>query len=186
MRTHGIEVKLGRVRLRGFHELSARDLQFGQTGHTNGVRLTIPDAGLQLDIPSLKRLQFKIESLVLRKAELVWPVGMANGFTESLIISDISTTLRFANSEKWELEHCDGDLLGARLHLSASITNAAALRSWLAPAKPGQTSAWPAAINRWAARLKQVQLPPTSVLTLSVNGDGRDPASFRADLKLQT
>lgn len=185
LRTRAVDVQLGRVRLRGFHELSARNIQIGQTGQTNGPRLLLPDAELRLDFRALKRFQLKIESVALRKAQLLWAIATTNGPAESLSINDISTEVHFTDGDQWELQHFDGYFLGTHLHLLASITNGSAMARWFSASKPTNASAWQEQFDRWAARLKQVQLPPTSVLSLKVIGDGRDPAGFRADFNLQ-
>jgi len=114
---------------------------------------------------------------------LLWPIATTNGLAQSLSVDDISTELHFTDPDRWELKHFDSRFLGTRLHFSASITNASAIRSWLSSSKPTKPSAWQELFDRWAERLKQVQLPPTSALSLNVTGDGRDPASFEPTSK---
>ena len=46
---HGLDLHLGRVRLRGLHELVARNIQLGQSGQTNGPQLFIREAELRLE-----------------------------------------------------------------------------------------------------------------------------------------
>src|SRR4030095_1364443 len=75
LRTRGLDVQLSRVRLRGFHEFSVQNIQLGQTGQTNGPRLLISDAELRLDLQALQQFRFKLESVVLRKAQLRWPIA---------------------------------------------------------------------------------------------------------------
>src|SRR5215475_7482281 len=68
LRIRGLDVHLGRVRMRGFHELSARNIQLGQTGQTNGPRLLIAEAELRLDTQALQHFQLKVQSVALRQA----------------------------------------------------------------------------------------------------------------------
>ena len=133
---------VGRLRLLGFHELSARVLWIGATGRTNGPQLAIGEADLQLDPIALRQLKLRLNSIGLRRGRVLWPVASTNDAPSFLEILDVATTLRFHEGDRWELDHFDSRFLGARLHLTASLTNASAFRSLsrsLEPATPGRT-----------------------------------------------
>src|SRR5439155_2602386 len=113
-------------------------------------------------------------------------ISVTNETAQAISLDDISADLRFADGDRWELEHFDGRFLEARLHVSASITNASAIRGWSwGGATPESAKQWPQQIDRWIAHLKQVELPATSVLALNLQGDGGEPASFHGNLKIQ-
>ncbi|MSU62003.1 MAG: hypothetical protein EXS31_06355 [Pedosphaera sp.] len=188
LRTRGLDVQLGRLRLRGLNELSTRNLLIGEIDQTNGPKIMIQEAQFRLDPDALRKWKLRLESLGLQEARLLWPIPSTNGLTSFLSIDEISTTLKFLDGDRWALDHFDSRFLGTRLHLTASITNASALGTprGASTGSPAARVDWKKPLNLWAARLQRVQLPTNSILSLAVEGDVLTPSTFEARLRVQT
>jgi hypothetical protein len=184
LRARGLDVRLGRVRLRGFHELAARNIHLAPGGATNGASLLIGELGLRLDTAALKRWQFKLDSIALLGTQLLWQPAATNGTAPPFSVDDIATELRFLDGDRWELRRFDGRLLGTQLHLTASVTNASALRALGGRPTAGQPAIdWAARIDPWVEKLQRIQLSRAATLEIRLAGDARIPSTWTATLQ---
>jgi hypothetical protein len=186
LRGRGLELQLGRVRLHGFRSFIADDLRIGQTAGTNGPHLFVQAAELRLKRAALARLDLQLEDLVLHGARLVLPFTASNAPPVRLAVEDITTELHFPARDQWDLARFSGRFLDSELSVSGSLTNALALRKWLGAAPSGQPQPnWLTRYHPIATRLQEINLVSPSKLALHLEGDGRDPDSFRATLQIQ-
>ena len=88
--------------------------------------------------------------------------------------------LRFQANDTWSLDNFQADFAGAKLMLSGDIAHASALRDWQIFHGPTtNAAAWQVRWQKFADTLREIHFTGTPQLSLAVNGDARDPRSFR-------
>lgn len=182
LQARGVQLDLGRVRLRGARTLQIDDVSLGQRTAANSPRLLIKRAELQLDTGALLRFSLSPELLKIRQGEITWPTSpplLTAQSTNWLAIDQITTELRFLARDHWHLEKFQGRLQNLQVEISGRITNAAALRQ-AKPARPesGPTD-WVQRLQPIMDQLHRLQFQAPAHLSLHLEGDGRRPNSFR-------
>lgn len=191
LQSRGIALEIGRARLRGFRTFLIERVELGKTESTNGPQLRIDRAEVRLNGPALSRLNFQPESLRVRQGQLTWPIVRTNEqpaedpSTNRLTIDDITTELRFPATGDWHLDQLRGKLRNADVDISARITNATALRPARSDPARKPASDWIDRINPIVDQIQRCRFDEPSVLSLHIEGDGRDPGSFRLHLNCQ-
>jgi hypothetical protein len=181
LRTRGVELEFARLRLSLRRGLVADDVQIGRAERAESPTLSLRQVQLRLDYHALLRRQLQIDGLTLRQGKFVWPLSPTN----MLVLDQVQTDLRFQTNDTWSLDNFQADFAGAKFVLSGDIAHASALRHW--PIFRGPTTnaaAWGARYQKFADTLNKIHFAGTPQLGLVVNGDARDPRSFRVHLKV--
>jgi hypothetical protein len=188
LRTHGIELQFSRLRWRWFRGIVAENVHFGRTDESSGLRLSLAEVQLRLNHAALKRLQFQVDSLMLRRGTLVWSIEQTNRLTRELSLENLQTELRFLPNDQWALDNFKARFAGANIQLSGVITNASTVREWElfsgAAATPLPAAVWQGRLGRLADTLDSVRFSAPPDLRLSIHGDARDLYTFRATMVL--
>lgn len=186
LRERGLDLQLGRVRLRGFRGFVAENVRLGSGTEAQGFQFFIPEADLRLKSKELRGFRFALETIDLQGARLVWFLSASNAPTARLLVEDLATELRFPEGDEWELGSLRGRFLNAKLEASGKITHAAALQKWFASSTGRKEEPlWPARLHALATQLQRVSLASPSAIALRLEGDGRDPTSLQLVLKCQ-
>lgn len=181
LHARGVELEFARLRLSLRYGLVADNVHvhIGRGEKTNGPALSLRQVQLRLGYAALLHRRLEIDGLVLRQGQFIWPFSPTNALT----LDHIQTELRFQANDTWSLDNFRADFAGAKLMLSGDIAHAPALRNW--EIFRGPTTNTAAQRVRWrevADTLRQIHFAGTPQLSLVVNGDARDPRSFRVRL----
>jgi hypothetical protein len=175
LRTRGIELESAHLRLSLRHGLVADHVRIGRVQETNSPTLSLQEVQLRLDYHALLHRQWQIKGLVLRQGTLVWPLSPTNALT----LDHIQTDLRFEANDTWSLDNFQAGFEGATFMLSGDLAHASALRQWHIFQGTTNATAWQVHWQRIADMLREIRFSGTPQLSLAVNGDARDPRSFR-------
>src|ERR1017187_1424270 len=78
LRTRGLDLQFSRLRLSWYRGLVAENVRFGRPDEPLSPHLTVGEVRLRFNYTALARLQFRIDSLILRQGRLVWPIAETN------------------------------------------------------------------------------------------------------------
>jgi hypothetical protein len=177
-------MQFDRLRLRGL-TLEADNVQLAPLGSDGTWKGAIGRAVARFDRETLQAGGLFPRTVVLERGNFVWqPSPATNSTPTSLVIEDAE--LRLPQRDHWELTRLDARVLKMRVHATASVTNASAVRAWaIRPRKDEPSVRRARRLNNLLAALADLRLSPESKLELRLAGDGRDPGSFHARLDLQ-
>jgi len=180
LRARGLDLQFSRLRLNWYHGLVAENVRFGSTDEPLGPHLTLEEVQLRFNHAALARLQVQVDSLVLRKGRLVWPIVDTNEAPGQLVVEHIQTELRFLPGDEWSLDHFTAGFAGAKIQLSGRVANASAVREWkfLAAEQAAPANVPRSRLRQLADTLERTHFSTPPELRLDVRGDARDPASF--------
>ena len=130
LRARGLDLQFSRLRLSWYHGLVAENVRFGRADEPLSPQLTLAEVRVRFNHAALARLQFQVDSLVLRQGRLVWPIAETNQAPRQLAVENIQTDLRFLPGDQWALDHFTAGFAGARIQLSGTVANASAVREW--------------------------------------------------------
>jgi len=179
LRARGIELEFTRLRLSFRRGLVATDVRLGPAAKAGGPALSLRQVQVQINYRALLRRQLQVDGLVLRQGKLVWPLSPTN----TLELDRIQSDLRFPGNDTWSLDHFQADFAGVKLMLSGDVAHARAFRDWPVfhgPATPA--AARQVLLQRFADSLREIHFSGAPQFNLVVNGDARDPRSFRIHL----
>ena len=180
LRARGVELEYARLRLSFTRGLVADNVHIGRARMTNSPALSLKQIQLRLNYRALLHRHLQIDGLVLRQGKLIWPLSPTN----ALVLDHIQTHLWFQSNDKWSLDDFQADFAGVKLSVSGDITHASALRDWKIFHGPttNTAAARQAGLQKFADTLRQIHLAGEPQLSLTVNGDARDPLSFLVHL----
>jgi hypothetical protein len=175
LRTQGAELEFARLRLSFTRGLVADNVHIGRAKMTDSPELSLKQIQLRLNCRALLQCRLQIDGLVLHQGKLVWPLSPTN----VLVLDHIQTYLRFQANDTWSLDNFQADLAGAKLSVSGDIAHASELRNWeIFNGPTTNAAARQAGLQKFADTLRQIHFAGTPQLSLTVNGDARDPRSF--------
>jgi hypothetical protein len=186
LHSRGVDLDFSRLRLILYRGIVADEVRFGRANETNGPSLLAREVVVHLDLGELARLRLRVDRLDLRHGRLKWPNEGENAGLQNLDVEDIQTTVTLRNDDDLSLDNLQARFAGARFFLSASVTNATAIRDWKLPRSKG-----PATPNKWAARIRtfartaeKISFSSPPEIHFTVNGDARDPKTFSGFLTM--
>jgi hypothetical protein len=188
LRARGLDLRFSRLRLSWYHGIVAENARFGQADEPLSPHLTLAEVRLRFNHAALARLQFQVDSLILRQGRLVWPIAETNQAPRQLSVENIQTELRFLPGDEWALDHFTASFAGARIQLSGTVTNASAFRErkLLQAEQPTPVHVWQNRLRAVADTLERIRFRDPPELRLNVRGDARDLGSFGVRLFLST
>ncbi|MFN3409077.1 MAG: AsmA-like C-terminal region-containing protein [Limisphaerales bacterium] len=189
LRARGVDLECARLRVSWHRGIVADQLRLAGT-NTAWPRFTAHSADVRVDAAALLRRRVEVNGLEIRDGRLTWNLAEPGQPPLDFAITNLNALLHFQPGDAWVLERLTGCLQGADFHLTARVTNATALRAWVAPSarSPEGTAPPPAPppgdalarLRRIHAQLREIQFSGTPTLRLQLDGDGRDPRSFNA------
>jgi len=188
LRVRGLDLQFSRLRLSWYRGLVAENVRFGRPDEPLSPQLTVAEVRVRLNYEALARLQFQVDSLMLRRGRLVWPIAEANQAARQLAVENIQTDLRFLPGDEWALDHFTAGFAGAKFYLSGTVANASAVSEWkLLQAKQAvPAAAWRNRLRQFADTLERIRFSTPPEFRLNVRGDARDLASFAVHMLLST
>src|ERR1017187_5709278 len=188
LRARGLDLQFSRLRVSWYHGIVAENVRFERADEPLSPHLTLAEVRLRFNHAALARLQFQIDSLMLRQGRLVWPLAETNQAPRQLAVENIQTDLRFLPGDQWALDHFTAGFAGAKIQLSGTVTNASAFREWkvLQAGQAAPNNAWQNRLRQVADTLDRIRFQAPPELRLDVRGDARDPASFGVRVLLNT
>ena len=188
LRAQGLDLRFSRLRLSWYHGIVAENARFGRADEPLSPHLTIEEVRLRFNHTALTRLQFQVDSLILRQGRLVWPIAETNQAPRQLTVENIQTELRFLLGDEWSLDHFTASFAGARIQLSGTVTNASAFRErkFLQAEQPTPVNVWQNRLRAVADTLERIRFPAPPELRLNIQGDARDLGTFGVRLFLST
>jgi hypothetical protein len=180
LRARGLDLQFSRLRLRWYRGLVADDVRFVRAEEPLSPQFTIQEVQVRLNHRALAHLQLQIDSLVLRRGRLSWPIAETNQAPRHLAVENIHTDLRFLPNDEWALDHFTAGFAGAKIKLSGTISNASAVREWkfFQAKQPAPAAAWQNRVRQLADALERIHFSGPPELTLDVRGDARDLQSL--------
>lgn len=183
LRSRGIDVEFGRLRLRWFQGLVAESVHLGGTEHAESPEFSVAEVAVKLDPASLRKLRFKVTSLILKDGRLDIPLPSADEPTQRFTVRGIGTELRLLPNDRWELNQFEAVCLGAKLKLSGTLTNASAFRDWQVGRSTNQSPGlWQTQLRHALRVTRQMDFSRPPEIHLFVRGDAQNPARITADL----
>src|ERR1019366_253580 len=95
LRARGLDLQFSRLRLSWYHGIVAENVRFERADEPLSPQLTLREVRVRLNYAALARLQFQIDSLMLRQGRLVWPLAETNQAPRQVGGRNIPTALRF-------------------------------------------------------------------------------------------
>lgn len=186
LRANGWEADFSRVRLRWYYGIVADDLHLRRTNGFTGPNLFVPRAECGLNFAAFVKLKLDINSFKMNGARVVWPMAQRGQRQPPFTLNDTTAEVYFNPSDEWELRVLRGQLLGARVHFSGTVTNGSLIRDWrIGEKRPGPrrdpVAVWEEVV-RTAAQLRFAAQPQ---LEGTFRGDAADLRSFDAHLKFK-
>jgi hypothetical protein len=179
LRARGVELEFARLRLSFVRGLVATDVHIGQTAKTGGPALSLRQVQVQINYRVLLRRRLQVDGLVLRQGKLVWPLSPTN----ALELDRIQSDLRFPGNDTWSLDNFQADFAGVKLALSGDVAHARAFRDWpIFPGRATNAAAHRVLLQQFADTFRELHFTGAPQFSLVVNGDARDPRSFRIHL----
>ena len=176
LRARGVELEFARLRLSFVRGLVATDVHIGQSAKAGGPMLFLRQVQLQINYHALLQRRLQVDGLVLKQGKLVWPLSPTN----ALELDRIQSDLRFPGNDTWSLDNFHADFAGIKLMLSGDVAHARAFRNWpIFQGRTVHTAARQILLQQFADTLREIHFTGAPQLSLVVNGDARDPRSFR-------
>ena len=188
LRARGLDLQFSRLRLNWHYGITAENVRFERAGEPFSPELTAGQVQVRLNHKALARLRIEVDSVVLRRGRLVWPLAETNQAPRQLTVEDLQAELRFLPGDEWALDHFTAGFAGAKIQLSGTVANASAVREWklLKPGQAAPADAWRNRLRQLADVLEHIHFAAPPELRLDVRGDALDLGSFGVRLSLTT
>ena len=181
-RAKGMEVQFSRLRLRWYRGIVAEDVQIKGTNELAGPLLFIEQAECPLNPSALRHFDWKMNSLLLRGARLVWPLSVTNKPRHTFVINRLKGELFFQKDGAWNLPSLRGDFHGVKLDLSGTLSNARMFQ----PARTIQGRKAVASVEASLQQLErlssQFKFAGGAELRIRFYGDGRNLSTLGGNL----
>lgn len=187
LRGRGVDLEFSRLRLRWHRGIVAEEVHFGRTEKPLLPRLTARELEIDLNPRALARLRLQVDAISLRGGNLLAPVTGTNAPPRTLRIQNIEARLRFLPGDEWSLDDFRARFAGAEFFVSASITNASAIRNWdsLRGPRAEREVSVPDQLRRLADTLETISFTTPPEMRLMVRGDALHLPSFTVRLVLK-
>ncbi|MCW5552395.1 MAG: AsmA-like C-terminal region-containing protein [Verrucomicrobiae bacterium] len=187
LRGRGVDLEFSRLRLRWHRGIVAESVRFGRAEEPRLPRLSAREVEIDLNPQALARLKLQVDAISLRGGALHAPVADANSPTRTVRVEQIEARLRFLPGDEWSLDDFRARFAGAEFFLSASVTNASAIRHWDFWHRPrvAREVSVPDQLRRLADTLETISFTTPPELRLVVRGDALDLPGFTARLVLK-
>ena len=186
LREQGVALEFSRLQLHWSDGFVAHDVSFGSMLGPAAPQLLATKVQIKLHLKPLLHGQLQVDSLGLSGGRLQWIPVNSNTPLRSLTVDNIEARLRLLPGDQWRLDDLHARFAGVDILVSASITNATAVRDWefLKGAEAASKTRWPERLQRLADTLESISFASPPELRLVFEGDARNVQSFSALLNL--
>ncbi len=182
----GVTADFASLHFQWFRGLVATDLH-ATWGGTNGPRIRIAEADLDIAPPPWRYRRELIRGLSVRSGTLVLPLPLPNEPLAKLVVERVSADLRFLPGDAWDVRRLSAEVLGLNLELRATITNVTALRTPRAPSDPTGAAhrvRLVRSVVEEVAHWTTPQAPQAPRLEVNLRLDGLQPEAAEGDAYL--
>ncbi len=186
LREQGVALEFVVLRLNWSDGFTAYNVSFGSMNEPSAPQLLAERVMIKLDLAALLHGRLVVESLDLRGGRLQWVPAKSHTPLRSLTVQNIAAHLRFLPGDQWRLDDLRARWGGADIVISATVTNATAVRDWdflHGTGGPG-VSQWPIRLRRLADTMESISFSSPPELRVALEGDARDLRSFGVRLNL--
>ncbi len=184
-----VYLQVGRIRLDGFTRLLLEDVRFRNSQGQQAAGIEIPLAVVNFSASALLHGRIEVESLHLSDSTITLNLSPTNSPPDLLQVTHVSGEWLLHSEDRWELANVRGDVLGAHLEMSATLTNASTLSRLHWPTHPSvpvtDASLRQKQIQQMIATWKQVQFSTPPNLKLIISADARELGAVTADLHIR-
>jgi len=185
LREQGVALEFTLLRLNWSDGFTAYNVSFGSMNEPSAPQLLAERVVIKLDFAALLHGRLEVEALDLRGGRLQWVPAKSHAPLRSLTFQNITARLRFLPGDQWRLDDLHAHWAGADIVVSATVTNATAVRDWEFLRGNDTTAAlWPARLRRLADTLESISFSSPPELRIALEGDARYLRSFGVRLNL--
>jgi hypothetical protein len=194
LREKGFEVRFTRMHLGFGPAVIIENVAFSRTDQAFGPRLSAGKARLALDFDALRHSRLEVDSLEVLDGRLQLPLSATND--EALSLDKVRLEVALQSNNAAQFQDVTASFRGIQIRLNGEISDFQLLRSWRFPFRLGKTAAlaprtgttnappqeYEPKLRQVADIIRQIRFSGTPLLELTVNADGADMDSLRADL----
>jgi len=186
LREHGVALEFARLQLNWTDGFVANNVSFGSMHDPAAPQLMAAKVQIKLLLAPLLHGELQVDSLGLSGGRLQWVSAVSNAPLRALNVENIEARLRLLPGDQWRLDDLQAHFAGADILVSASITNATAVRDWdlLKGQGPSPATRWPERLQHLSDTLESIAFATPPELRLVIEGDARNLQSFSAHLNL--
>ena len=186
LREHGLELRFETLRLRWFRGIVGEHVVLARTDPKSTVQVSINEVALGIDWSALRHREFKLDSVSLREARVVWPILATNQPPREFVVEHLQGHLLFEPGDSWRLTQLGADCLGTKLHLSGVITNASRLGERIDLARKAPSSRDTGEqLSKILGEFQKIEFTSPPEIQLTVRGDAQPHEEIIAELKVQ-
>jgi hypothetical protein len=186
LQERGWNVEFSNMRWHWYRGLIIDDAQFTPTRDESApqanVKFSAKEADLNFNFSEWRKGELKLDGFIIRDGQLALP---EKDDRPELILKEIQTRFRFRSDGRVEVKPLEAVFRGAKIKITAVLTNAAALGNltWFQErAQTNQTDRGKS--EKFWDLLDEFKFAATPELQISFHGDAADLYQSRADLKL--
>lgn len=186
LRERGVALEFARLQLHWTEGFVADNVRFGSMHEPAAPQLLAAKVQIKLLLKPLLRGQVQVDSLGLSGGLLQWIPANSNAPLRALTVENIEARLRLLPGDQWRLDVLHARFAGADILVSATISNATAVRDWefLKGRSATPDARWPERLQRLADTLESISFAAPPELRLVFEGDARNLQSFNARFNL--
>jgi hypothetical protein len=186
LRESGIALEFAQLRWHWGDGIVAHSVSFGSMNEPAAPQLFAERVQIRLNGGVLLHGRLQVDSLGLEGGRLEWIPLNSNTPIRALTVTNIEARLRLLPGDQWRLDDLHARFAGADFLVSASVTNATAVREWELLRGTGTAAGtrWPARLQKLADTLESISFSSPPELRLVLEGDARNLQSFGARLNL--
>ena len=179
LREHGVEMQFTSMKL-GWENVLVENASFRSATNALGPKVTAARTELLLDFSALTKAKLTPKALLVEHGQLLMPLAQSNRVAS---LDAIEVKINFLPNDQLQLENLQANFRGTKIHLSAALTNATAMRDWkLLHATPTTNKNFQAKLEKFMDGWDKIHFASPPELNLAVNGDARDLDSLKAVL----
>ncbi|MFO1513076.1 MAG: AsmA-like C-terminal region-containing protein [Verrucomicrobiota bacterium] len=186
LRESGVALEFAQLRWHWGDGFVAHGVSFGSMNEPAAPQLLAEQVQIKLNEGALLHGRLQVDSLGLEGGRLQWIPLNSNTPIRALTAENIQARLRLLPGDQWRLDDLHARFAGADILVSASVTNATAIKDWdfLKGTSGPPTTQWPARLQKLADTLESISFSSPPELRLVFEGDARNPQSFGVRLNL--
>jgi hypothetical protein len=171
LQAQGWVVEFSRLRLRWYRGIVVDDLTLARSRPFSGPQVFVERAQCPLDYTALLRRRLEVNAVTLRGGRVALPLPSTNDPPAFVMFNDAQGTLILRDDDCWDLQDLQATVLGIRLQVSGTLSNASRISRWrLGAREPGRApaaSAWSQVVET----ARQVRWSGAPVLEAEVRAD---------------
>lgn len=179
----GVAANFRSLHFHWFRGFVAEDLRVSWGG-TNGTRITIDEADLDLAPPPWRERDDLVRGLAVRRGTLVHTLQVEGEPPRDLQVENITADLRFAPGNAWEIRRLAAQILGLQLELRANLTNLAGLRRPRPSPDPAAGAQRTRVLRNVVEEIEKWRFPVPPRLAANLSLDGHQPWAAHGDVYL--